>query len=170
MSYPMEPRVVPPEEAVFYPLTPEQLKKIRKKSLAYVIGAMIFAVLWGAFGFMMINGGLSGMSFVMKIVFLGVPVLIILGLLWNVYKKPAGGRYGTAYYYRVIANTHTDSDGNTTTTYDYYVSVLFEDTNEVVPDVHVSKYTTFQGDAIPDGAKVFLVKTGRNSFAVYNAD
>ena len=170
MSYPMEPRVVPPEEAVFYPLTPEQLKKIRKKGLAYMIGPAVFAAIWGVLGFILINGSLSRMSLVMKIVFIVVPILIILGLFWKAYKKPAGGRFGTAYYYRVIRNTHTDSDGNTTTTYDYYVSVLFDDTNEVVPDVHVLDYTTFPGDAIPDGAKVLLVKTGRNSFAVYNAD
>lgn len=170
MSYPMEPHVVPPAQATFYPLTPEQLKKIRKKGLESMIGPAIFAVLFGVLAFMLMQGSLSRMSLVMKIAFIALPILIFLGLFWHMIRKPAGGRYGTAYYYRMIAHTRTDSDGDTTTTYDYYVSVLFDDTNEVVPDVHVAKYTAFPGDAIPEGAKVFLVKTGRNSFAVYNAD
>ena len=170
MSYPMEPRVVPPEEAVFYPLAPEQLKKIRKKGLTSMIGPLVFMVFWGVFGFLMVRNGMSRLSLIMKLCFVVLPIVMILGLLWKVYRKPAGGRYGTAYYYRVIEHTHTDSDGNTTRTYDYYVSVLFEDTNEVVPDLHVENNTAFGGGGIPDGAKVFLVKTGRNSFSVYNAD
>ena len=151
----------------FYPLTKAEIDHIRRikarRSLPFmIIGfAIIFMALFSA---LMIGQNFSS-GFVPFLIFSSVGWIFLIVSVFQIFRRPAGGRYGTIVSCFASQKTTGSGEDETTST-TYYFTVKFDDTGEVIRNFTGSMYA----EVFRTGSRVFIVKNKVSSYDVFPAE
>ncbi len=153
----------------FYPLTPEELKYIRKIRCRHwilfsIIGIIIIiAAAVMSFYIGGIKGADAGIISFPVISALGWLILIIT--CFHMLRKPAGGRYASILSCYTTTDTFGTGEDTIRSTY-YNFSVRFNDTGETIEPFIAEMYAA----TLETGSRVFLVKNKRSDYDIFSAD